>query len=85
MCYVIMTKMTLFRLKFLAPVESREKILKTSRIEETVIEKKEENKERVQFHTILEKAGIFQNISHADSGFNSQGIYLSFAKFGKFF
>ena len=69
-----MTKMTsLFRLKFLAPVESREKILKTSRIEETVIEKKEENKERVQFHTILEKAGIFQNISHADSGFNSQG------------
>ena len=67
----------MFRLKFLAPQKNTPK-----RTEEVVTTSTvcTENKERVQFHNILEKAGIFQNKHECDSGFNSQGTILVWHK-----
>ena len=60
------------RLKFLAPID------KSTKKEETIVEEDQvDSEERVQFHSILEKAGIIRQNGNSkpecDSGFNSQG------------
>jgi len=62
---------TILRLKFLAPID------KSTKKEETIVEEDQvDSEERVQFHSILEKAGIIRQNGNSkpecDSGFNSQ-------------